>query len=103
MEINISNIETPLTLINVYGPCSNRMEFWKSLLFYTLIDHPQVIMGGDLNFSLGISESWGTHAILDPLVDFIITSLEQADLIHIQMPKLLPTRRNRRTGDEALA
>ena len=60
-------------------------------------------MGGDLNFSLGVSESWGTHVIPDPLADFIITSLEQVDLIDIQMPKLLLTWRNHRTGDAALA
>jgi len=60
-------------------------------------------MGGDLNFSLGISESWGTHAIPDPLVDYIISSLEQVELVDIQMPKFLPTWRNQRTGDAALA
>ena len=103
MDINISNSETPFTLINVYRPCSNRRVFWHSLLNFSLFDHPHVIMGGDLNFSLGISESWGTNAIPNPLADYIITSLEQVDLIDMQMPKLLPTWRNHRTGDAALA
>lgn len=58
---NIFSVELGMNfrIFNIYRPCQNRSEFRDNLLgsdtFFT--DH--LILGGDLNFSIGHSESWG--------------------------------------------
>ena len=84
MDIKFGHYEQEFTLINVYRPCLNRDAFWNLLLACSLLTLPHIILGGDLNFSLGISKSWGTHAIPDPLADFFSSKLEVVDLIDIQ-------------------
>lgn len=63
----------------------------------------QLIIGGDLNFSMGFGESWGSHAQIDPLSDFFKDILEKHHLADIPMNKAVPTWRNRRIGDAAMA
>ena len=103
MDIKFGHSKQEFTLINVYEPCLNRDAFWNSLLACSLLTLPHIILGGDLNFSLGIFEYWGTHAIPNPLAEFFSSKLEAVDLINIQTTKIQPTWRNRRTGDPALA
>ena len=50
------------TIFNIYGPYLNRIPFWDALLSNHLIRGDSLILGGDLNFSLGQDEVWGTHA-----------------------------------------
>ena len=88
MDIKFGHSEQVFTLINVYGPCLNREVYWNSLLACSLLTLPNIIMGGDLNFSLGISESWGTHAIPDPLVEYFCTKIGEVDLLDIQSTKI---------------
>ena len=42
-----------LTILNVYGPHMNRVPFWNTLSNKTFVSNWEVILGGDLNFSLG--------------------------------------------------
>lgn len=62
-----------------------------------MILHDKVLVGGDLNFSLGNLESCGPRASIDPLTKFFKHHLIQKDLIDIEPIKLEPTWRNRRT------
>ena len=62
IEVFSEELGTPLSLVNVYGPFLNRVPFWHSLFQSTLVNGDSVVMGGDLNFSLGHSEIWGPHA-----------------------------------------
>ena len=103
IDVLFGNSEIVFTLVNVYGPCSDREQFWNSLLTCSLISVPNLILGGDLNFSLGIAESWGPLASPDPLAKFFNSALSASNLVDIQTTKLQPTWRNRRTGSAALA
>ena len=58
----------------------------------------KLILGGDLNFSLGFSEIWGNRARLDPLFYFFTKSLENYDLVDVVPSVMLPTWNNRRVG-----
>jgi len=60
-------------------------------------------MGGDLNFSLGHSESWGHRAQRDPLYDYFENALDSYNLIDIPSSKLQPTWRNNRIWNDGLA
>lgn len=105
MGAAIFSIDLGLTLriINIYGPCHQRENFWSHLLDCNLMSLDRIILGGDMNFSLGFSESWGLMAQTDPITNFIKSLLEQHDFIDIPMQKPLPTWRNRRVGTAALA
>ena len=91
MNVLFGNSEVEFTLINIYGPCTNRENFWTSLLSCSLLKAPHLILGGDLNFSLGISESWGPNASPDPLAEFFISLLNASNLIEIHSTKIQPT------------
>lgn len=90
-------------LINVYGPCQNKEAFWNYLLNLSLTIPDNLIIGSDLNFSLRFGESWGTNAQVDLLSETMEMLLEQHHLADISMVKPLPTWRNQRVGEAALA
>jgi len=62
-----------------------------------------VILGGDLNLTLGAAEIWGPRAIPDSLADFFISSFSRGGLVDVEPTKLHATWRNRRTGDNRVA
>eukprot|EP00253_Pinus_taeda_P006660 PITA_06660 len=105
MGADIFSIDLGLTLriVNIYGPCHQRENFWSHLLDCNLMTLDRIILGGDMNFSLGFGESWGSMAQADPTTNFIKSLLEQHDFIDIPMQKPLPTWRNKRVGTAALA
>ena len=63
-----------VTILNVYGPYLNRADFWDSLLKMEIFDDRELVLGGDLNLSLGVSEVWGPKAFPDALANFFIQS-----------------------------
>ena len=90
-EVITRELDLPISLINVYGPCLHKETFWDSLLSCTLLQQNNIVLGDDMNFSIGISESWGPQAIPDPLSDYFANQLELAGLLDIEMPKKTPT------------
>lgn len=52
----------PLRLVKIYMPCHNTEILWKKLLDADFMQIENLIIGGDLNFSLGLAESWGNKA-----------------------------------------
>jgi len=101
MDIFMGELGIPIKIINIYGPNQNRLAFWHNLLESNLISN-STILGGDFNFSLGVGESWGHHAQLDPILEQMSMLLDSHKLSDIPMNKKVPTWHNRRTGDAAL-
>ena len=60
----------------------------------------KIIFGGDLNFSMGISEIWGERAKIDCLSYFFSKLLDDHGLVDIFPNVTLPTWNNRRVGSE---
>ena len=56
---------------------------------------PFLVIGGDLNFSLGLSEIWGVNAQVDPLTNFFRNMLERLGLVDINPLVSIPTWSNR--------
>jgi hypothetical protein len=56
----------------------------------------------DLNFTLTKKEIWGTSPRLDPLADYFKNLLQTSSLVDIQPPKMSPTWRNGRVGEEGI-
>lgn len=78
------------------------MVLWDNLFSKSFFSHENVIVGGDLNITLGVAEIWGSKAIPDPLSDFFKAHLTQVDLFDIEPIKLNPTWWNRRAGEHRI-
>eukprot|EP00253_Pinus_taeda_P027771 PITA_27771 len=103
MEITSPDMGVSLLMLNIYGPCQGHEQFWNNLLSKDLIKDRSLILGGDLNFSIGNAEAWGPSAREDPLSDFFSNTLQSHNLIDVNLIKVKPTRRNRRTGEGRVA
>ena len=97
---SFSSIELNLDvcLANIYGPYIDREVFWNNLMDLDCLKCEKLILEGDLNFSLGLSEIWGIRARLDPLSDFFTKSLEDFGLVDVAPSVMFPSWNNRRVG-----
>ena len=86
-----AELSKTLRIVNVYGPCQQREHFWHHLLNLSLLAPNHIIIGGDLNFSLGFSESWGSSAPVDAIRGHMKNLLDHTNFIDIPMHKPLPT------------
>lgn len=77
--------------MNFYGIYQDKVEFWDNLFSKSFFSHENVILGGDLNLTLGVAEIWGPKVILDPLSYFFKHHLAQLDCFDIGPIKLIPT------------
>eukprot|EP00253_Pinus_taeda_P019083 PITA_19083 len=102
-KISSPDMGVSLLMLNIYGPCQGREQFWNNLLSKDLIKDRSLILGGDLNFSIGTSEAWGPNARVDPLSDFFSNTLQAHNLIDVNTLKVKPTWRNRRIGEGRVA
>jgi len=103
LDLFSADLGTCLRVINIYGPCQERESFWNHTLSLSLFTTNNINIGGDLNFSLGYSESWGSMAQVDSITGYTTDLLERHNLIDVPMHKPLPTWKNRRIGEAALA
>ena len=58
------------TVINCYGPYVQRTTYWNNLVFGGLLGMPNLLLAGNLNFTLSFAEVWGFKARLDPSASF---------------------------------
>lgn len=91
------------TLLNIYGPNSHRLDYWNILFGHGFHKVDKFIMGGYLNFSLGVSETWGPNALMDPLSDILVKILVDEGLLDIPSITLNPTWRNMRVGNDSVS
>ena len=72
LGLNFLSLELGETfnIFNIYGPYQDRIPFWDSLLGNSLLKSDSLILGGDMNFTLGQSEVWGPHAQIDTLTGY---------------------------------
>jgi hypothetical protein len=99
IDIFVEGLGKEFKILNVYGPYLDRLPFWETLLKLKLLKAKNLILGGDLNFSLGEAETWGPTARPDPLTTRLTHLLSSSGLLDITPRKLLPTWRNMRSGE----
>jgi hypothetical protein len=58
-----------LAILNTYGPCKERRQFWEKLDNVGILATKDLILAGDLNFMTIAEEIWGENARSDPLGD----------------------------------
>eukprot|EP00253_Pinus_taeda_P033192 PITA_33192 len=102
IDLFSSKLGTNLRVVNIYGPCQQRENFWQHMLNLSILSSDNIILGGDLNFSLGFCKSWGSMAQVDSILGFMTNLLEQYNFVDVPMNNPLPTWRNMRVGEAAL-
>jgi hypothetical protein len=78
-------------VLNVYGPHQDRANFWEALMRKSFLNNHDIILGGDLNFSMGEVESWGERSWPDPLSNFFSHVIAGRGLVDLAPLKLTPT------------
>eukprot|EP00253_Pinus_taeda_P008242 PITA_08242 len=61
LDIYVLSMEMNLRIVNVYDPCSSRSPFWSALLESDLLKEDNILLGGDLNFSMDIPSARLQH------------------------------------------
>jgi hypothetical protein len=86
-------------VLNVYGPYIERDTFWDSLLKIDFLMVDNLILGGELNFSLGRPNFGAQIPALITNILFFTHILSTNGILDISPWKLLPTWRNMQTED----
>jgi len=92
-----------LAFLNVYSPCQDKIHFWTLLANSGILSIPNLILGGDLNITLSADEHWGGLSLPGPSEAFYRDLFLSNNLIDILPTRLIPTWRNGRSGNEAIA
>ena len=85
------DLQKEISFVNLYAPYLDRETFWNNLIKMYVFLSPFLVFGGDLNFSLGLSEIWGVKAQEDPLSNFFHTLLESLGIVDINPLVSMPT------------
>ena len=83
--------------VKLYGPYNDRETFWDNLFSKECLIVQNMILGRDLNFSLGLSKVWGPMGHDDSLSEHFTRKLEEVGLLDIELIKIIPTWTNKRS------
>ena len=64
-----------------------------------ILSQPNIVLGGDLNFTLSSMEVWEKGARLDPLAPFMFNLFHEVGLVDVEPSHLGPTWRNGRAEE----
>ena len=99
ITIKALDLEDSFDVINIYGPYLNRIPFWDTIFNHSLLRREKLIIGGDLNFSLGQTKVWGPHARPDSLTDYFTRNLVDRNWLDVEPCVLKPTWKNNKCGE----
>ena len=91
------------SIINCYGPYANITVFWDCAIDGGIFNYPNLILAGDLKFTLSDLEVWGDRARLDHQVLYFAQLLDTMNMVDLDPTTLGPTWRNGRVGIEGVS
>lgn len=62
VEFQCPEFGHPLLILNIYGPYQGRASLWTDLLSKSMLKNQNLLIGGDLNFSVGNVDTLGPSA-----------------------------------------
>ena len=86
-----------IRILNIYAPCKERKDFWDIIDASGVLSLQNLVVAGDLNFTMFSSKNWGMANSLDPLDGYSQSLFSKYNLVDIKPSKLLPTWKNKRT------
>jgi hypothetical protein len=67
IELEFPDMSFSFRVINLYDRYSEKKYFWEGLFESQILSSSNIILGGDLNFTLSLHEFWGAHPHRDPM------------------------------------
>jgi exonuclease III len=86
-----------VNILNIYGPCTENLEFWTKLSDSGLLAKPNLILAGDFNLTLSSVDTWGSHSSLDVVALHFSVIFQLHNLIDLLPAEMAPTWRNGRS------
>jgi hypothetical protein len=80
----VMDLNKTLKLVNCYGPYGDIQLFWDFVKMDGLLKDHDLLLGGDLNFTLSTREVWGTSSRIDPLETYFNQLLQEEGLIDVE-------------------
>jgi hypothetical protein len=80
-----------ISLLNVYGPCTDRKSFWDNVVDRGMLAHKNLLVAEDFNFTVSAGEVWGDTTHLDQLAGYFIDIFQDNMLVDIIHDELVPT------------
>jgi hypothetical protein len=103
LEGVIKDTTLKFKMINGYGSYADKVVFWEDLKRFGIFDVENLIMGGDLNFTILSMEFWGDVARVDPLQHYFSHLVQVGGLVDVEPVKIISTWRNGRKGQGYIA
>ena len=91
------------SILNYYGPYSNKYFFWYKVLARAIFYYPNLILAGDLNFTLSNAEIWGNRARIDHMVHYFSHLLDSTNMVDLAPHTPGPTWRNDCVGHDGVS
>ena len=103
LKATFKGLSETFTVINCYGPYTQRTVYWNNLVASGILRLPNLLLAGDLNFTISSSEVWGSKARIDPLAPFFSQLISCNNLVDLSMNLPGPTWRNGRSGEAGIS
>ena len=100
LEGRVQGIVDMVHLVNMYARYKERKYFWEEFDAIGVLRLKNLIICGDMNFTLFSNEVWGALAPLDLLGSFLQDLFFRNNLVDIHPKKLIPTWNNNHQGDK---
>jgi len=91
MEGRLKKSKDSVKLLNCHASYKDRESFWNHLLDSGLLGEENLIIVGDLNFTLSAREVWCEQAQIDPMANFFSNTLQSTGLIDLHPSVMSPT------------
>ena len=102
LKATFKGMAETFTVINCYDPYIHRTRYWNSLVSGGILGLPNLLLDGDLNFTLSSIEVWGQKSRLDPLASYFSQLISGNKLVDLSMDPSVPTWRNGHSGDAGI-
>jgi hypothetical protein len=100
MFVFVEDLDKLFTILQIYGPSQDHPQFWNALLEKSFLKDNLLILGGDLNFSMEVVESWVEMAKADSLSHFFMHKMVEVGIIYIVPINLCLTWINKWLGED---
>ena len=96
MVLDVPELGRTLIVLNMYQTYEDSVISGDSLFAKYIMSCDSLIMGGDLNFSIGEAKIQGDKARVDLLINYFFSKISRGILFNIEHVKLRPTWKNKR-------
>ena len=102
LKATFKGLSETFTVINCYGTYTQRTVFWDNLAVGGLLKLPNLLLAGNLNFTISSFEVWGSKARTDPLALYFTQLISCNKLVDLSMYHPGPAWRNGRSGEAGI-